>query len=226
MSENEQNKTEEVKQESDLKQETAKTFNEAKEQMKNINLKKEAQEGKGLLKKLCKNPIETINEIANDKENKAFRLALLVVALWAVIALVDRILYYLSHKYISFDFLATLKSVISPILTVIAMTLSVYFVANKEKKSISKILTCVTVTYIPSIISSLLYLLHFISTRMYIILTPIAGILNVVSIVLMYHTVKALNKEENELNTLKSFIKVEVVFYVIAFVVSFLGISI
>lgn len=225
MNENEENIVEEVKQESDLKQETVKTFNEAKEKMKNINLKEEAEIGKGLLKRLWQKPIETIKEIANDKENKAFKTALLLVALWAIIALVNVLGYYLSSEYIKFNFLATLKVTVAPVLTVLAMTLSVYLVNDRAKESIAKLLTSVTFAYIPSILSALLYLLHFISSKMYTILDPVSGILNIVSVVLMYHTVKALSEGEDETKTLKKFIKIEVVYYVIAFAISFLGIS-
>ena len=58
--------------------------------------------GKGLLKKLWKNPIETIKEIAADEENKTFKTALLLVAVWAVIALVNRVLYYIASPYADF----------------------------------------------------------------------------------------------------------------------------
>jgi hypothetical protein len=226
MNENQENNVaEEVKQESDLKQETVKTFNEAKEKMKNINLKEEAEVGKGLLKKLWKNPIETIKEIANDKENKAFKTALLLAAVWAIIELATMILYYVTSKYAEFEFLPTLKATVAPILKVIAMTLAVYFVKNRAKDSISKLLTSVTVAYIPSIISSLLWILYEISSKMSTILTPVGGLLNVVSIVLMYNTVKALTNEEDETKAIKTFIKVEAVYYVILLAVSFLGIS-
>lgn len=225
MDENQEN-NEEIKQESDLKQETAKTFNEAKEQMKNINFKEEAEAGKGLIKKLLKNPIETIKEIAIDEENKTFKTALLLVAAWAIIEFIERILYYATSKYADFEFLPTLKVTLAPILKVIAMTIAIYFVNNRAKDSISKVLTSVAIAYIPSIAYSLLYLLHFISTKMYTILTPVGGLLNVISIVLMYHTVKSLSNETEEENVLKKFIKVEAVYYVIVFAVSFLGISI
>lgn len=226
MNENQENNVaEEVKQESDLKQETVKTFNEAKEKMKNINLKEEAEVGKGLLKKLWKNPVDTIKEIANDKENKAFKTALLLAAVWAIIELVTMVLYYATSKYAEFEFLPTLKATVAPILKVIAMTLAVYFVNNRAKDSISKLLTSVTIAYIPSIISSLLWILYEISSKMSTILTPVGGLLNVVSIVLMYNTVKAITNEEDETKAIKIFIKVEVVYYVIVLAVSFLGIS-
>lgn len=221
MNENEENKVEQV---ADLKQETVKTFNEAKEQMKNINLKEEAEVGKGLLKKLWKNPIETVKEIANDKENKSFKTALLLVVIWAIISLVNRILYYATSEYADFEFLPTLKVTVAPILRVIAMTVALYFVNNRAKDSISKVLTSVSIAYIPSMIYSLLNLLHHISSDMYTILSPISGLLSVISVVLMYHTVKEYAKEQEE-NALKKFIKVEAVFYAIVFAVSFLGIS-
>ncbi len=224
MEENQENK-EEVKQEADLKQETVKTFNEAKEQMKNINLKQEAEVGKGLLKKLWKNPIESIKEIAEDKENKTFKTALLLVAVWAIIELIDKILYYAMSKYADFEFLPTLKVTVAPILRVIAMTLALYFVNNRAKDSISKVLTSVTVAYIPSIISSLLWLLDHISTKMYTLLSPVGGLLRVVSIILMYYTVKEFVKKDSEENALKEFVKVQAIFYVIVFAISFLGIS-
>ena len=220
----EENK-EEVKQENDLKQETVKTFNEAKEQMKNINLKQEAEVGKGLLKKLWKKPLETIKEIAEDKENKALKTAILLVVVWAVIVLIDRILYYVLSKYIKFNFLSTLKVTLAPILRVIAMTFAVYIVNNRAKDSVSKILTSVTFAYVPSIISSLLWLLDNISSKMYTLLTPISGLLRVVTIILMYSTVKSLIQENEEEKALKTFIKVEAVYYIIVFVISFLGIS-
>lgn len=224
MNENQEN-NEEVRQEADLKQETVKTFNEAKEQMKNINFKEEAEAGKGLLKKLWKNPVETIKEIAADEENKTFKTALLLVVVWAVIALINRILYYATSAYADFEFLPTLKVTVAPILRVLAMTLALYFVNNRAKTSISKVLTSVSIAYIPSIISSLLWLLYHVSSKMTTLLSPVSSILSVVTAILMYFTVKEFTNKDDEESALKEFVKVEAVFYVIVFAISFLGIS-
>ena len=224
MEENQENKVPET----DLKQETMNTFNEAKEQMKNINFKEEAQVGKGLLLKLWKNPIETIKEIANDKENKTFKTALLLVAVWAIIELIDTILYYATSKYVTFstsNILSTVKTVIAPVLKVIAMTLALYFVNNRAKVSISKVLTSVSIAYIPSMISSLVWLLYRISLDMYKILSPVSALLNVLSTVLIYTTVKEFVKKDDEQSAFKAFVKVEAIFYVISFAISFLGIA-
>ena len=222
MNENEENKVEENV---DLKQETVKTFNEAKEQMKNINLKEEAEAGKGLLKDLFANPLKTIKEIAEDKENKNFKISLLLVVLWAVIELMDQILYYAMSKYAEFEFLPTLKATLTPVLKVIAMTIALYIVNDRAKDSISKVLTSVSIAYIPSITAAFLWLLYHVSTKISYILSPISAILNIVSLFLMYYTVKEYTKE-NEEATFKKFIKVEVVYYIIAFAINFLGISI
>lgn len=219
MNENEENKVEGVK------EETVKAFNEAKEQMKNINLKEEAEAGKNLLTKMWKNPIETIKEIATDKENKTFKTALLLVAVWAVIAFVNRILYYITSPYADFELLSTLKVTLAPVLRVLAMTVALYLVNNRAKTSISKVLTSVSIAYTPAIAYSLLRLLLHISSGLSYLLTPIGGILEIVATILMYFTIKEFTNKDTEESALKEFIKVEAVFYVIVFVISFLGIS-
>lgn len=225
MNENEENNKEEIKEELNLKQETVNTINDVKEQMKNINIKEEAKAGKGLLKDLWKNPVKTIKEIADDKENKSFKIALLLIIVWAVIELVDQIMYYVTSRYADFEFLPTLKVTVAPILRVLAMTVALYLVNNRAKTSISKVLTSVSIAYIPSIISSILWLLYHLSTRITTLLSPISGLLRVISIVLMYFTIKEFTNKNDEESALKEFVKVEAVFYIIVFAISFLGIS-
>lgn len=220
MEENQENKAQE------LKQETVNTFNQAKEQMKNINFKEEAEIGKSLLMRMWKSPVETIKEVVNDKENKCFKTALLLVAVWAIVDMIDIILSYAVSKYAEFQFLPTLKVTIAPVLKIVAMALALYFVNNRVKDSITKSLTAVTIAHIPSIISSILWLIYRMSSKAATILSPIDSILGVVTTILMYFTVKAYAKEENEENALKKFILVEAVFYVIRFAINFLDITI
>ena len=222
MNENEENK---VEQGVDFKEETLKTFNEAKEQIKNINLKDEAEAGKSLLKELFTSPVKTIREIAEDKENKTFKTALLLVVAWAIIELMDQILYYATSKYADFELIPTIRIALTPILKVIAMTISLFFVNNRAKDSISKVLTSVSIAHTPYIISALLWLLYRVASGLSSILSPVSAILKVAGVILMYHTVKEFAKEDEE-NVFKKFIKVEVVYYIIAFAVSFLNISI
>ena len=230
----EEQKENNVKQEAvntfnEAKQETVNTFNEAKEKMKNIDFKAEAETGKGLLKKLFKNPLEAIKEISQDSENNFFKTAILLVAIWAIIVFAKQLIYYITSKYTKFsgsNILTLVKVTIAPICRILALTLSVYIVNKKSKRSFITIITAMTVAKIPVIISSLFGFLTYISHKITSITNPIGALLSVISTVLVYFAVKFLSNEENDSDALKSFIKVEAIYYIICFALSFLEINI
>ena len=87
----------EEKQERELKKEATDTLNETKEQIKNMNIKEEAQKGKGLVGKLLKNPIGTIKEMVKDEKNQFYKTAILVVCIWIVIVLLKDILSFIVY---------------------------------------------------------------------------------------------------------------------------------
>ena len=224
MDENE-NKTEQFDERDGFKKKTANVINEAKEQMKNINIKEEAQKGKNLFIKLLKQPINTIKEIAQEDENKTFKTAILLVIIWAASELIRQLIYYISSKYSSFNLLTTLKVTIAPILRVIAMTLSMYIFNKNARKSLSKVLTSVVIANIPSVIASLVTYLNYISSKATSLTSPIRSLLSVITTALIYVTIKALFDKEDDEEAVKAFVKVEAVYYLIAFIISFLGIS-
>lgn len=229
INENETNNTstgEKVSTENDLKNDTLNSFNEAKEQMKNINFKKEAEVGKGLLKKIWKDPIGAIEENVKDEKNEFYKTALLLIAVWAIIVFLKQMTYYATSKVSTFNLLRTIKVVASPICQILAMTFSIYILNKKSKKSLSKVITSVTIAKIPSILSSLLGFLTYISSSITYVTSPLTGLLSITSIALMFFTVKGLFEEENNKEAFKDFIKVEGVYYIFDFILSFLGISI
>ena len=141
---NEEVKQEEVKSEETsknegIKNEAKETFKQAKEQMKDINFKEEAKKGKGLIGKLFKDPIGAIKEVIQDKEYKVFKTALLIVALWIVIVLVDYILDCIVYKYIKFNILTLIKNVLGPVAKVLVLSLltmissGMYYIINPLK---------------------------------------------------------------------------------------------
>ena len=220
------NETEQSSKTENLKKETVNVINEAKEQMKNINIKEEAERSKGLIKNLWKEPIKTIKEIVQDEENKTFKTALFIIAIWVVTVLVRRIIFYATSKYFSFDFLETLKIIIVPILKILVMVGAIYFVNKKAKKSVSRIITIVSIAKIPAVITSILSFLTLISSKISNILSPINSILSIVSMILMFFTVKFITEEDDDTEAFKKFVLVQVIYYVAAFVLSFLEISI
>lgn len=227
--EQEENKTteenkEQVKNEGELKKEAAEAFKQTKEQIKNMNFKEEAQKGKGLLGKLFKDPVGTIKEIVDDDKNQFYKTALFVVGIWVAIILIKQLLNFLIHEYYTFNALSVLKLLLAPILEVLVMAIVIHMLNKEHKQPLTTAITAVAIAKIPYVISACLGFLTYISSRMSYITSPIYSLLNVISTVLMFFVIKEMFKEKE--NSLKAFVKVEVVYYIAVFVFSFLGISI
>ncbi len=214
----------EEKQERELKKEATDTLNETKEQIKNMNIKEEAQKGKGLVGKLLKNPIGTIKEMVKDEKNQFYKTAILVVCIWIVIVLLKEILSCIVYEFHTFKILRTIKIIIAPILKIIAMSIIIHMLNKENKQTLTKAITAVAIAKIPVVISSCLGFLTYISSNITYITNPISSLLSIISTILMFFVVKEMFEEENE-KALKTFIKVEAIYYVVAFAFSFLGIS-
>lgn len=210
---------------SELKKQTKDTFNTAKEQMKNINFKEEASAGKNLIIRLFKEPVDVIKEVVKDENNKFFKTSIIFVAVWIIVVLLDSIIFFCSSKSADFDFWYTLKRILSPILQIVAMTLIIFLLNMKEKKSFTNIITPVVIAKIPLIFASVIDLLGFIGIRMSDIITPVNGILECLSIVLGYFVVKDITDSDDK-NAFVMYAKVIGLYYLVYFVLSFAGISI
>lgn len=220
-----------------LKQETLNTVNAVKDNMKNINLKNEAQLGKGYLKELVEKPISKIKQIANDIENKHFKTAILAVVLWTLVLVIRSIVNNIDYfDYIEWlglwDVIKTvlksmITSIITPAVSVIVMSVVLYFLNSKKSKPLTTVLTTVITAKIPVVLAKVIGLVTLFSSSASKIVSPIAGLLGVVSTVLMFFGVKSLFEIEDDDNeAIKKFVIVEAVFYIAAFLISFLGISI
>lgn len=213
-----------VKNEGELKKEATETFKQTKEQIKNMNFKEEAQKGKGLLGKLFGDPVGTIKEIVDDDKNQFYKTALFILGVWVAIILIKQILNVLMHEYYTFNLLGTIKLMLAPILRVLVMAIIIHVLNKEHKQPLTKSITAVAVAKIPLVISACLGFLTYISSRMSYITSPISSLLSVISTVLMFFVIKEMFKEKE--NSLKAFVKVEVVYYIAVFAISFLGISI
>ena len=214
----------EEKQERELKKEATDTLNETKEQIKNINIKEEAQKGKGLVGKLLKDSTGTIKEIVKDEKNQFYKTAILVVCIWIVIVLLKEILSCIVYEFHTFKILRTIKIIIAPILKIIAMSIIIHMLNKENKQTLTKAITALAIAKIPVVISSCLGFLTYISSNITYITNPISSLLSIISTILMFFVVKEMFEEENE-KALKTFIKVEAIYYIVVFAFSFLGIS-
>ncbi len=220
---NEQNE-QQVNNDGELKKQAAETIKATKEQMKNINFKEEAEKGKGLIRKLATKPIETIKEVVEDNKNQFYKTALVIMIVWAALILIKRILDFIIYDYYKFDVLATIKSILSPILEILAMAIIIHVLNSSNKQPLTKSITAVAIAKIPLVISVVLGYLIYISSNITYITNPISSLLSVISTVLMFFVVKEMFKEEENEKALKVFIKVEIIYYIVAFAFSFLGI--
>jgi len=209
---NEENKVEEVNKNPEVNQVT--------KEKKNSYFKEEINLGKEILTNLWKKPGETIREIAKDEDVTAFNTALVLIVIWMFTAAIN---YVLSHT--SFNFYHILKDVVEPALKIIVMTISFCIINDRARDTLSKVLTSITIAYIPAILASIIALLEYTNPTALTVIIPINALLNAISLALMYNTVKELAQEKNETKAIKTFMKVQAVFYLIVFALKFLGLK-
>ena len=210
------------------KEETVKTFNEVKENLKNVDIKQEAQKGKGFLKDLWTRPIEKIKEIAKDESNSYFKTIVLVIALWCIAVAVLEIIGLSSIKSL-FRFNTIKKIVltaIEPIVKVVALAAVVMVVNKEKKKSLMTSITTVGTAKIPLVIAAVLNLLNLISYNISSVLLPVRALLTLISTVLTYFAVKELFEIEDDAKAVKKFVLCMAIYEVVAFVFYLLGIYI
>lgn len=218
-------KENENKQERQIKEEAEETINQTKEEIRNINIKEEAQKGKGLIGKLVKEPIGTIKEIVEDEKNQYYKTAILIVCIWIVIVLLKEMLSCIVFEYHTFKVLRTIKIVVAPILKILAMAIIIHILNKENKQTLTKAITMVAIAKIPVVIGACLGFLTYISSSITYITNPIASVLSIISTVSIFIVVKEMFKEEENEKALKTFIKVEALYYIVVFIFSFLGIS-
>lgn len=211
----------------DLKNETMNTVRDVKETVKNINIKEEAQKSKSYLKELCQDPVDKIENIANDKENKHFKTAIFALIIWTVVALIEAIrLYNVTFSYMMNHIISIIKLTITPILSILVLSV-IAFVMNKEnKKSLNTVITTIVTVKLPVILADVIGLLSLISTSATKITSPISGFLGLISAVLLFFGIKNLFGIEEKNKAVKKFALVMVLFYIVKFVLTFLEIYI
>ena len=222
----------EVKQESsinteELKNETVDTVNQVKENMKNVNVKEEAQAAKGFVIEMVKNPLGKIKEIANDSTNKHLKTAIVLVIVWAIASLLGVISFKnFTWSYLGRTLLSYVKTIVAPVLGVIVSSVIIFLMNKKSKKSLVTVLTTVVATKLPIIAAEIVSLLTIISYSAVTITNRIYSLCSVISTVFLYFAIRDLYGEEDEKVVLKNFVIIEAIYLVVSLVISYLGIYI
>lgn len=216
----------------DIKKETVDTVNQLKDTIKNVDIKKDAKEATGFVNSMFKDPFGTIKQIANDKTNKFLKIAIIFIAIWIISILLDSILTIAFNKYLYSRFtfkriLEIIKDVIAPIISVLALSLIIFIMNNKEsKKSLLTTLTSISIAKIPVILASVVNLITLVSSNANPIVSRFSSFCSVVSIILIYFSAKALFEEEQNSKFIKKFVVIYSIYYIVSLVAYYLGIYI
>ena len=221
----EENKEEKIVNTEELKKETVDTVSKVKDTIKDIKIKDEAENTKNFMKDMVKDPISKTTEIAKDNENKYLKTSVFMVIVWMAVEFIYAAFSYSKYSSFGRNILSILKSTLSPLCIVLTLTLAIFILNKKRKKSLTTVLSTVVTVYLPMIVASLVNLLYLIDYQMAKITTPVSMLAAFITIVLSYFAMKDLFEEETELGTFKKFVLVEVIYFAAAIIFSFLGIS-
>lgn len=215
----------------ELKKEAVDAVNQVKDTIKNVDIKKDTKEAKGLVGSMFKNPLETIKKIAKDNTNKAFKMAIIFILIWTIAEFLDKVLTMVLSKYwtggiVLTRILSIVKTTVAPIVSVLVLSLIIYIMNKQNKKSFITIITSIAIAKIPVVAASVVNLILLISSNASPIVNRFSSLCTVISIVLVYFSCKALYEEEQSSTFIKKFVTIYAIYYAISLVVYYLGIYI
>lgn len=213
----------------ELKSEASNTVNQVKETIKNVDIKKDSIETKGFIKDMFKNPLGKIREIATKNTGKFLTYAIIILIIWVAAELIKRCFTLNTiwgYSNLGKSFLSIIKATITPIISILVMSLIVFLMNTKNKKSLTTVITEIIVANIPLAIASIVSLLTIISSQITMITRPFTALCNVIAIILTYFATKALFGVEKNSDFIKKYVAIEAIYYVAYIVIASLGIYI
>ena len=173
----------------DLKKEATEAVSQVKDTIKKVDIKKDSVETKGFIVEMFKDPLGKIQQIANKNTGKYLTYSIIILVVWVLAQLIQKVFSY-SHiwKYsnIGSAIISTIIYGITPIISVIVLSLIVFFINKKNKKHLTTITTIIITASIPLVLASVVQLLTIINVKVSLVTEPFTQLCNVISIVLMY----------------------------------------
>lgn len=224
----EENKNENKINTEEIKSETVNTVNEVKETIKKVDVKKDTLETKGFIKELFVDPLGKMKSIAEDKENKFLKNALIVVIIWMAAVLIKQIFGTTSlWKYYGFkQLLNIVLTTIAPAVGIIVMSVIIMIFNKENKKTLTQLITCITTARLPLAIAGVVNLLTIINSSISAFTTPFSKFCSIISIILTYFVTKDIFAEKENSKFIKKFVIIEGIYYIAYFVLTYLGIYI
>lgn len=221
----------------EVKQETQQTMNEVKNTFQNTNFKQDTQAAKGFFSDFFKNPLGEIKKVATDSKNSFVKIAIIIFVVWLVVLFVAEIFdiasTYLFGTYGSFErffrnlfpnILNIIKQLLVPILTVLVLSGLVYGFKKNKNKSFLTIASTILVAEIPVVIASIVNLLTIFGSGVLKLTSYFSGFCSILSTVLLYFAIRELSDEGENKSYFWKYALIIGIFYVVSFVLSYLGI--
>jgi len=210
--------------------ETSATVQETKEAIKNLDVKKEAAATQGFMMNFFKDPVTNV-KVAPDAPN-LFIMAVFLNLIWMVASVASVIPAFIdSIRFWHWSITNVLQQIwniigaaIAPTLGIIVLALLIMAFNKNNKKSLTALISTVTIVYIPSIIASVFELTNIISFQMFRITVPFSRFAFALSAVLLFFAMKAIFQENDESKFFMTFVKVFGIYFAVRFGLSFLGI--
>lgn len=211
-----------------IKEEATDAVNQVKDTIKNVDIKKDSLETKGFIVEMFKNPLEKIREIATKNDKKFLKYVIIILVIWCISELVHEIFTLNIWGYFNLgkNILRVIIAGITPIISILVMSIIVFLVKGKNKKNLTTIISTITSANIPMVIASIVSLLTLINIRANVLTNPFAQLCNVITVILNYFGIKSLLGIEKNSEYIKKFVIIEAIFYIVYIVLSFLDIYI
>ena len=193
--------------------------------IKDIKIKDETMNATNFVKDMVKDPISKTEEISQDSENRYLKTSIFMIVVWMIAKFIFSALSYSKYSTLGRNILSTIKSTVAPLFIILSLTIIIFILNKKKKKSLVTVLSTVVTAYIPMVLASVIHLLYLIDYNMSKITTPVTTLATFVTIILSYFAMKDIFEEDTELGTFKKFVLVELIYFGVAIIVSFLGIS-
>lgn len=211
----------------EFKMETKNAVKDVTNSIKNADIKKDTKGASNLVSSFLKNPIDTLRNLSDDSRNKHLIAAIIILAVWvAVLFITSMFGYRWTFATIGTRILTIITTIVSPIISLVGMSVILFIMQRFNKKSVTTIFTTITIATSPLVIISILNIITLFANDFARILLPISYIAQALTFVYMFFATKAILNVETDSKTIPKFMLSQLIYFVLYFVLTFLAISI
>lgn len=222
----------------DIKKETTETVNQVKDAIKNADFKKDSKEAKGFFFSFFKNPLREIKNATSSTDKKFVKIAIIIFIVWLAILLASNILSiattYLFNTFGSFAYFFQnvfhnifnlVKTLVAPVITILVLSGLVYGFKKVKNRSFLTIISSILIAKTPIVVANAFNLLVLVNSHFIKIASAFSGFCNILSTVLLFFTIRDLLEEDKNDSYFWKFALIIGIFYIVKFILSYLGIS-